>query len=265
VLRADVTQIRTRGGTVLGVDTRGEGPFDAPRVIAAVHPSIALDLVGETAVRGRFVRRIRALRDTPSALLVHVVARGLPMPERRRNRFWFASAEQGWREERKWFAEGELPPAMAVLAGPPADELPGDSVFHALCPLRARDIEESLDRAALRSRQAAFAQRLLPTLETCIPGSRGRLEVLDVSGPHAFRHFVRSPGGSCYGAECSVGQERSGSLGLRLGIDGLALAGQSVGLPGVLGCMASATAAAFPAPAELADIYAELREDREPD
>ncbi len=259
-LRHDVERITAADGAVTGVRTASGEVFEAPEVVATAHPSVVLELLGDTAVPRRYRRRVEGLRNAPSALLVHGVARGVATPHgRRRNWWWFPSPEDAWKERRPWFERSEPPPGVVVLAAGAVPELPGSSVFQVACLLREGELDGSGSRAEWRRRKLEAGRRLLDVVAECEPRWRGHLEVLDVSTPYALSHFVRSPEGSCYGVECSTDQWVRNAPPVRLGVRGLVLAGQSVGLPGVLGCMVTAFLAAGSLRGDLASIYSELR------
>jgi len=258
-LRASVRRIHLEEGVVGGVELEGGEQVRTPLVVSTAHPSITLDLLGESGIPARRARRLRAATNTPSAILVHGIARGIAPAASRRNWIRFREVEDAWREPPRWFREGRDPPRMVVLPGEAVPEAPGSTVFHVFCPLAAEDMDWGWAREEWSRRKAEAAKRVLALVEECVPAWSGRIEAVDVSTPHAFRHFVRSPGGSCYGAECSIDQWGPRALPARLGVEGLRIAGQSVGLPGVLGAIVTSFLAVAPELGGEPRAYSDLR------
>ncbi len=264
-LRAEAARIETSQGRARRVVTTDGDVREADEIVAAIHPQVVVPMIDARECAQRHLRRVSALRNTPSALLVHAVARGAPPPPLRRNWLWFRRNEDAWRERPAWFDAEGVPPGLVILSGPVTGGSPGSTVFHVMCPMSSEEIRPST-RREWKQRKMAAAQALVPILERCVPAWRSRIEILDVSTPYAFRHFLRSPEGSCYGVACADDQWLARQAPHRLGPRNLWFAGQSVGLPGVLGAVTSAFLAAGSilrnAPALYRRVRAAQRDDR---
>jgi all-trans-retinol 13,14-reductase len=256
-LRTPVRRICVRDRRVTAVETEGGETIPVGLVVSTAHPKVTVGLLRDDDLPARRTRRIAGASQSSSAILVHALVRGVPPDQPRRNVIRFSAAEHGWADLPPWVEADRDPPVLAVLPASPTPEARGATVFQVFCPTRWDGGEGS--REEWRRRKARVARRIVPLVEECLPAWKGRIEVLDVSTPIAIRHFVRSPEGACYGAECSVGQWGPRRLPSRIGIEGLRLAGQSVGLPGVLGSIVTAFVAAAPELGGIAETYFALR------
>lgn len=265
-LRTPVAGIVVEGGAVAGVVTEAGETIAAASVVSTAHPAATLGLLPPGTAPPRSVRRVQALHDTAGALLVHAIVRDVPPEPLRRNRIWFARTEDAWLDGRPWFRAGGTPPRFALLPGPAAPETAGSTVFQVLCPMdgehpHGENPPDDEPAAAHQARKVAAAQRIVPLAEACVPAWTGRIEVVDVSTPRAVRRFVRSPTGSCFGVANDVDQWRSRKFPQDLGVPGLLLAGQSVGLPGVLGSLVTAFVTAGNLVGGADRLYDRLRRD----
>ncbi len=257
-LRADAASIRIDDGRVAGVGTTSGAWFATESVVAAIHPAHVLRLVGDAAVPARVAQRIRGLRDGAGAFLVHGVVRAAAQPEPRRNWFWFPDAASAADGCRPWFETGGPPGGVVLLTGSAPRDEPGGATFHAYCLMRPGDVAAG-DPGAWAARKAEAARGIARIVEECVPAWAGRHRIVDVSAPWSLERFVRSPAGACFGAECSADQWRVRRSLSQLGITGLRLAGQSVGVPGILGSLVTGVIAAGGIAGSLPRLYAELR------
>ncbi|MCE9634207.1 MAG: NAD(P)/FAD-dependent oxidoreductase [Planctomycetes bacterium] len=243
-LRCGVRRVVSDGRDVRGVETDAGEVVTAPLVVSTAHPSVTLGLLGDAAVPERHRRNVRALTDTAGALLVHAVVRGVAPAPLRRNRFWFASADAARDDLPPWFRAGDRPPQVTVLPASAAPQAAGDTVFQALCPIPPGDAPDAQEGAAWEAAKRGAATRAAAVAAACEPSWEGRIEVVNVSTPRATERYVRSPGGSSYGTACTAGQWRTPKFAPTFGLRGFVVAGQSVTLPGVYGCIATAVATA---------------------
>lgn len=225
-------------GAVRGVELgRGETiPVDA--ALCTTHPAVALDLLPPGGFRPAYVRRIRALIDTPSAYMLFGVTEGQPelcqrnivvCPETR-----LASA----------FAPGRHPAAgpFYVAATQNADQRQGVVV---IAPGSCTDLARWADSRPGRrppgykrhkhARLASLRAQILRHVPE-LAGAR----FIDGATPLTLRDFLRTPTGSLYGVRHGLDQFNPAPV---TRVPGLYLAGQSVVAPGILGAVVSAVIA----------------------
>lgn len=260
-LGSGVRSVELRGRRVQRVTTEGGDAFEPGLLVWTAHPRELFQRIEGEALPVRHTRRVEAIRDTHSAILVHAVARGVPAPTARRNWLWFREPGVAREEVELWARESACPARVAVLPCLPIPEAPGDTVFQVCAPLRAEDAGGAGTGRAREGWKQAIAERLVPVVEECVPAWAGRIEIVNVSTPRAMVRFVRSHAGSCYGLESSVDCWGMARFPAGLGTRGLLLAGQSLGLPGVLGSILSAFLGVGGLEGRLPDLYLELHGD----
>lgn len=258
-LGSGVRSVALGGRRVQGVVTEAGEAFEPGVLVWTAHPRELLGRIEGESLPARHTRRIGTIRDTHAAILLHGVARGVPAPAARRNWLWFREPAAALGEVAPWARGSDRPGRVAVLPCLPVPEAPGDTVFQACVPLLAEDAEEVGTGRAREAWKESVAARLLPIVEECVPAWSGRIEAVNVSTPRAMVRFTRSHAGSCYGLESSVDCWGTARFPAGLSTRGLLLAGQSLGLPGILGSALSAFLAVGSLDGRLPDLYLELR------
>jgi phytoene dehydrogenase-like protein len=219
--------IDVQQGSVQSVTLEEGQSFYAPRVVAAVHPAVALGLLDSGQVKPSYQRRIKNLKNTHGIVSVNALVPGdrhRPLPH---NVFAVQTGPDGAIEDVVYFQLRSCPRPnhlhLSILtSGYDAHWKPWEGT------LTRRRGPDYLDA------KMQLARRLIQRVET-IAGPFGKVEVIDVFTPLSIRDWVNSPGGSAYGVMRSEDQLLSAAMLNRTAIKGLYLAGQSVMAPGVLG------------------------------
>jgi all-trans-retinol 13,14-reductase len=203
----------------------------ARRCISSVHPKLTVGMVPARAFSPAYRRRIRALEETPSAVVL------------------FGHCPSAAFTGNLILARE--PSALAVWADLPPEERPlfvsspvgtSDGGVSVICPATLADVPAD-GAPAPRGRpdgyedwKTVLADRLLQRLANEAGDLVGPFELLDVATPLTFRDQLASPAGGLYGIK-----HRLVDLPLlpRTAVPGLYLGGQAVVAPGVLGALCS--------------------------
>ncbi len=199
----------------------------ADRCISTIHPKLMLEMVPPNAFSPAYRKRVRALEETPSAVVLY----GRFHSANFSGNLYLASEPRtilDWMhlpvEERPLFVS--LPPRGS-----------GASV---ICPARLADVPGGdVDRSCTRSAdyqdwKGRLTDRLMERLSCYAHDLVGDFEPLDMATPLTFRDRLSSPEGGLYGIK-----HRMMDMPLlpRTGVKGLYLSGQAVAAPGVLGAL----------------------------
>jgi phytoene dehydrogenase-like protein len=227
VCASAAASIDVQQGCVQGVTLEDGESLFAPWIVAAVHPAVALGLMGPDQVKPSYRRRIQQLKNTLGMVSVNALVSGQrhrPLPY---NVFAVTSDRDGAIEDVVYF---QLRPCRR----PDRLHL---SILTSGYDARWKPWEDTRTRRRgpdYIDAKMELARRLIQRVET-ITGPFGQIEVIDVFTPLSIRDWVNSPGGSAYGVMRSEDQLLSAAILNRTAVKGLFLAGQSVMAPGVLG------------------------------
>jgi phytoene dehydrogenase-like protein len=186
-LRTRVTQILVEEGHVAGVVTTRGASHHTHLIIATGDVATTLcDLIGPFPLPSRYAQRIRALRRGPSAILVSLGLDFVPkLPPR-----VFASIAG------LHFGIGNLSAIDPSLAPP------GCAAMTLLCLLSEEEATPwfHLDRKAYLKSKEEFADRLISSCETMIPGLCDGILYRQTAAPPTFTRYTLTRNGSIYGA-----------------------------------------------------------------
>ncbi|MFO7713415.1 phytoene desaturase family protein [Desulfosarcina sp.] len=222
-----VRSINVREGRATGLTLKNGTRYDAPVVVAAVHPSVVVDLLGPKHVKPSYGRRIAGLVNTGGMFAVNAIVPAdahVPLPY---NVFSMKTDTAGSIDDVIFtqLRSSSRPEYLLLsLITRGYDELwkPWENT---------RTGHRGDDYNAAKS---ALANRLIKAVEP-VTGPLNGLDVIDTYTPLTIRDWVNSPNGSAYGVMRSDDQMLSAALLNRANVKGLYLAGQNVMAPGVLG------------------------------
>ncbi len=199
----------------------------ADRCISTIHPKRMLETVPPNAFSPAYRRRVRALEETPSAIVLYGRCHSATVSG---NLYLAGEPRAIW----DWM---HLP----VEERPLFVSLPlGGSGASVICPACLADVPGGgADRNRTRSPdyrdwKGRMTDRLVERLSCYAHDLVGDFEPLDVATPLTFRDRLSSPEGGLYGIK-----HRITDLPLlpRTGVKGLYLSGQALVAPGVLGAL----------------------------
>jgi all-trans-retinol 13,14-reductase len=201
--------------------------LSADRCISTIHPKRMLEMVPSNAFSPAYRKRIRALEETPSAVVLYGRC-----PSARLSGNLFLAGE---------------PRALSDWMHLPVEERPlfvslplGGGGASVICPACLADVPGGgADRNRARSPdyrdwKGRLTDRLRERLSCQAHDLVGDFEPLDVATPLTFRDRLSSPEGGLYGIKHRITDM---PLLPRTGVKGLYLSGQAVAAPGVLGAL----------------------------
>ncbi|MEW6186420.1 MAG: NAD(P)/FAD-dependent oxidoreductase [Thermodesulfobacteriota bacterium] len=222
-----------------GVRTASGVVLEGRQCIATVHPRCLLQIVPDQAFRPGYRKRLEALEDSCSAMIVFARLKRpsklleganlflLPHPE-------FPDPELELAVEKRLLfvshacqgGEGAPQEGMIVICPfPHTGKGNGSSPF------------SHPDSPAYQSFKSNMCQRIIAHLQRTCPEFRDQVDVVDCSTPNTLKRFTNSPFGSLYGVKHQIDQVNPLPV---TKLKGLFLAGQSIVAPGILGAMVSA-------------------------
>ncbi len=222
-----VASIDVQQSSVKGVTLADGQSLMAPRVVAALHPAVAVDLMDPVQIKPSYRRRIKNLKNTHGMVSVNALVPGdqhQPLPY---NVFMIQTGDNG-----------SIDDAIYLQLRPCERR---DRLLLSLLTAGHHDYWKPWEATQTRHRGSDYldakmkmAGQLIQRVES-IMGRFREIEVIDVYTPLSIRDWVNSPDGSAYGVMRSEDQLLSAAMLNRTAVKGLYLAGQSVMAPGVLG------------------------------
>jgi all-trans-retinol 13,14-reductase len=214
-------------GAFAAVELETGERLSAGRCISTIHPKRMLELVPSNAFSPAYRKRVRALEETPSAVVLY----GRCLSASFSGNLFLASEP---RTISDWMVlpVEERPLFVSVP--------PGGSGVSVIGPARLADVPEGgADRSRTRSPdyrdwKGRLTDRLMERLSGYAHDLVGDFEPLDMATPLTFRDRLGSPEGGLYGIKHRI---MDMPLLPRTGVKGLYLSGQAVAAPGVLGAL----------------------------
>lgn len=231
--RSEVTALLTAAGAVAGVRLSGGEEIFADEVVATLNPTLLPKLLPKEVLRPAYIKRLKALRQTPSAYIVFAKSRGSleflrhsnlfvqpepglcitdlkrPLEERP---FYLAAADQG--------AEGESDGLIGIVPASYAEVAEWDTA-------------EKRRSAEYHQHKQEVGERLLKLFAENCP-ELADLELLELATPLTLSDYSRAPEGAIYGVGRFLGQYNPHPV---TRLSGLYLSGQAVAAPGLLGAV----------------------------
>lgn len=284
IARALLAQLRARGGTALrrmlvtGVEVadgavRGvrtaSGAFDeAPVVIAAIDPKVAVRLLPRDAVRPVYRNRIERLRPGIGGLAAYLRVEG-DLSRFAPANWWVhpRAAPAGSPPEdplfsESWLHDGSAPPVFLTVPSTREPSWKGPHAVVLLSGVRAEAFAAwSRTRTGVRpddyeARKREIGARLIEAARPFMPELERGVVTADFATPLTHRDYTLNEGGAIYGVHHSVDQVGIRGVTWRTRVKGFLLSGHSVLYPGLLG----ATISAFYTCGELLGLDAMHRE-----
>lgn len=227
ILNNGVKKISISDGKVTGVTLESGTDLQADAVVAAIHPKILVDLLGENDLRESFRRRILGLQETEGVIAIQISVDAVKHPEIKHNIYRLHRDEKGFIEDGVFYQLRDGNSHGANLLSMITKSLYSDwsQWENTVSGQRGHAYEE---------KKRSIAENLLKKAQD-IFGDLSDARIIDVYTPLTIRDYVNCPEGACYGIMRSSRQLLKTISLNNIPIAGLCLAGQNALAPGVLG------------------------------
>jgi len=225
--------------SVKGLRFGGGDSLDCDICISTVHPRMLLTLVTPEAFRPIYRKRLEALEDTCSAIMIYGESdRPLDSLDKKNILLFpvpkFPDMEDYGQVAGRPFFIARAPQDFGESAGEgfiiicPVPNMASDRLPQGLC---------GSDPEAYRSYKEGMSAEILAHIESSCPEFRGRIKGVDCATPLTLKKYTHSPAGGVYGVKHMA--DRQNLLPVTR-IKNLFLAGQAITAPGILGAIVSA-------------------------
>ncbi len=229
--RAEVTKLLTSPEAITGVQLADGEEIFAREVVATLNPVLLPQLLPQGLLRPAYLKRLKALRQTPSAYIIFAKSSSSLESLRHSNLFVqpeagiFASDEHRPLEERPFY--------LAAADQGPEGEISGliGIVPASYSEVVAWATDEKRRSADYCRHKQHVAERLLKIFTENCP-ELADLELLELATPLTLRDYSRAPEGAIYGVGRFLGQYNPHPV---TRLPGLYLSGQAIAGPGLLG------------------------------
>lgn len=233
--KALVTKILTRDGAISGVALATGQTFAANEVIATINPTNLPELLPSGGLRPAYLKRLKSLRQTPSAYILF--ARSRQSLDCLRGSNLFVQQQPGMFNSG---AEAPLVECSFYLAAADQGQAGALNGLIGIVPAYYAEVSAWHGQGATRTEgyrlwKKALGERLLEMVRRRCP-QLPPLELLDLATPLTLRDYSLAPEGAIYGVGRFQGQYNPHPA---TRLPGLYLSGQAVAAPGLLGAMAA--------------------------
>ena len=244
-LRAEVTGIEVADRNACAVHTADEQRYAADWVFSNLHPRLTLELLPQKSVRKAYRTRVSDHQVGHSHMGVYLTVDGPVSEIGAANIYRYESYDTS-------ALGGHMQPGSVpfYFATAPTEHSPqrrpGPSSVLMVLPMSWEQVAPWAHTKfgerpqAYLDFKAAHVQMATDALLADFPSLRGRILSVEGSTPLSTQHFTRSPSGAVYGHRHTLHQMGRNRPMSFIRVRNLALVGQGVGLPGVLGVTLSA-------------------------
>lgn len=227
-------------GTFTGICLEDGTHIYAKGCISTVHPLKLLTMAPEAVFRPAYTKRLKELRETPSACILYAVCESSVEELERSNIFIFPTPSFDFFGEDK---PVDLRPMYITAAGERTGAQQSHHGFIAICPMSREQTrlltdpvsgERSHDYYAAKE---VISREMTHVLQRSYPHIAEKIISVSCATPLTLRDYTNSPFGSLYGVQHRTGQYNPMPV---TRLKGLFLAGQAVTAPGIMGAMMSA-------------------------
>lgn len=240
---AKVTAIDCPHGEARGVRLADGEFIPSKRVVFTGHTKLFPSLCSTGALRPAYCRRLQAAPETNGVFGVVMAWPDERCPMADRDVLLYDSQDAPVSETRPLLGVPDRPVAIYCSAQP--EPVNGRRAVVAMCGMDCRELRK-WENTVTGHRPADYteakmdlAERLVSILRERWPGIDGDMEILDTFSPLSYRDYTLSPAGSAYGVKRAVGSLRTSRFSPATHVKQLYLAGQNIGLSGVLGTVIS--------------------------
>ena len=234
-INSEVKRISHHGrGFTLALDENEQLSCD--RLVAAIHPQRALEMMDPGLFRKAYSTRIRNLANTPGSFALYIVLK--------ENFFKYMDFNYYYhRTENVWYETGNGSWPRGYMLHTPANDENGNFA-KSLVVMTYMDFNEvkRWENSKTGKRDDSYnefksekANLLLDLVELKFPGLRSGITFMEASTPLTWRDYTGTPEGSMYGIQKDYNKAAETTVLPNTRIPGFFFTGQNVNLHGMLG------------------------------
>lgn len=246
-----VVKLEETGGIITHAVTEKGNHYAGKQFIANVHPAMVLQWTDSSLIKPIYRKRIAAAENSVSAFMVNIVLKPGFVPHRNHNIYWNRTTDSYAAVQ---YNNGEWPANYALYFGEDAQQEGFSDTVAVLTYMHAQEFEPWLHtrnitaqpsgrEEAYHAFKEAKAQKLIDVVAERYPELKEGIQSWQIATPLTFRDYMGSPEGSIYGIMADVNNPAQTQVPVRTKIPNLLLAGQNIGMHGVLGVSINAIAA----------------------
>ena len=249
---AEVTEILIENGKAVGVEVNGERELRAPTIIsdAGVINTFEKLVPSELAQSIGYASKARDVQASIAHLSLYVGLKGTTEElGLEKTNLWVYPNHRHEENFERFLADMSAPLPVAYLSFPSAKDpdfqrrYPGHSTIETVT-LGSYDTFKRWENTSWKKRgaeydelKASLSERLLDVIYEHAPGTRGHVEIAELSTPLSTQNFAAHPAGAIYGISHDANRFEQRWLRPRTPIKGLYLTGADVCTAGVAGAM----------------------------
>ena len=248
--RKRVEHITCNNSKATGVTTADGEHFEADLVIAAIHPTLVMQMLNDTnLIRPAFRQRMLNLPNTKGVFTVYIKFKPQTVPYRNHNLYGYA-ADTPWQCEQytadNWpcgFLYVHLSNALAADEQPPNTHQQWATCGEIMSYMRYEEVERWANTRIMHRGEEYEdfkrdrAERLINAVERHAPGLRKGIDCYFTSTPLTYEQYTSTLQGSMYGVAKDVRLGSACHVPSRTRIPNLFFAGQNVNSHGMLGTL----------------------------
>ncbi len=241
--KARVAAVMTDKGRATGVVLQNGKQIRGKKVIFTGHPSAILDLCPGSLFRPAFKKRLLGIENTPGIFGMALAWNKENCPVKDKDIYIFDSWQARDGYGREGLALGKTPGTIFLSALPDN----GGSRCHvtALTSTAPREARRFLldrmknKKSLYNPAKQAAGRTIIKKLEEVWPGVHKHIKVMDIYTPATFARYTLSPEGSAYGIKKKADNFMASMFHPVTKVKNLFLTGQSIGINGIHGSLAS--------------------------
>jgi all-trans-retinol 13,14-reductase len=247
-----VVKLEEANGMITHAITENGNSFRGKQFVANVHPAMVLQWTDSSLIKPVYRKRIAAVENSISAFMVNIVLQPGTVQHRNHNIYWNRATDSYAAISYK---HDEWPANYALYFGEDAQRPGFSDTVAILTYMHASEFEPwqhtrnitaqpSARQGDYHEHKNAKAHLLIDIVAQRYPELKANIQSYQIATPLTFRDYMGSPDGSIYGIMADVNNPAQTQIPLRTKIPNLLLAGQNIGLHGVLGVSINAIAVA---------------------
>lgn len=233
-----VAKINVKDNKAYSVELESGEKINAEYFIAAIHPSLVIELIEGTALSKPYQKRISNLENTISVFSAYLTLKEKSQIYRNYNYYSYMADNVDIIHN---YQSGEYP-GMYLMMQQPDQKNPGFAESVTLMTYMSYDDVSRWENSSIGKRGEAYkefkkrwANILIDKVEADFPGFRNSVKNIYTSTPLTIRDYTGTPKGSLYGILKDSKNPYGSHLSHRTKISNLYLTGQNINTHGVIG------------------------------